>query len=551
TGATADIAGLTRLDSVSIAAPGDGVYYDIEGNGTTPPLTLTGTLSQTGSAPDAPNQWWIDLTLSATTHFQVASGKLLLLGKVAGDAGLTLDAGDGVLVLSFNGGLLTYTGDTTIEGNLRLQHADGLPFGGGAGDVHIGAGGSLDLNRYSQTVNGLSGSGFVGNVSTYSWAGNALTVGDDDASSEFLGQIGATEAGAPVDEMRLTKIGAGTFTMSGAGGWLQGTTIEEGWVALGSDAALPAGVDVAIENSSDPYDDRAAGLDLDGCKATVGDLIGNGTVDNLGKGDARLTMGIEDDGEFSGIITDQSGDDGALLSLTKVGGGTFTLSGACTYGGATTVSEGTLEAVAATAVPADSDLSISADATYSCDFYKRSTATMAGTISGPSGSTLHVGQYTTLTLNGSSPAFDGTSVVDGSGLDLGVLHVAAGMTLGGALEGAGAVGGNGEIAGFGSVAYVFPGIHGWQPGPGKKYFPVIEVSTLHSAATTWASGQVLGVAMTDATGDAVTYGLLRREQAGSVSECIFDAYRLTYLHEDMYHPLRIAELNTSGAMISV
>ena len=45
--------------------------------------------------------------------------------------------------------------------------------------------------------------------------------------------------------------------------------------------------------------------------------------------------------------------------------------------------------------------------------------------------------------------------------------------------------------------------------------------------------------------------LMRPEQAGSVSDCIFDTYRLTYLHEDMYHPLRIAELNESGAMISV
>ena len=42
---------------------------------------------------------------------------------------------------------------------------------------------------------------------------------------------------------------------------------------------------------------------------------------------------------------------------------------------------------------------------------------------------------------------------------------------------------------------------------------------------------------------AIAYGLLRPEQAGSVSDCIFDTYRLTYLHEDMYHPLRIAELN--------
>ena len=390
TGSTDDIAGLTTLGSVSIAPPGDGGYYDIEGSGTTPPLTITGTLSQTGSALYAPNQWWIDLTLSDTTHVKVSSGELLLLGKVAGDAGLTLDAGDGVLVLSFNGGLLTYTGDTTVEGNLRLQHADNLPYGAGAGDVHIGAGGSIDLNRYSQTANGLSGDGFVGNVSTYVGAGNTLTVGDADVSSEFSGQIGAAEDAAPVDEMAVTKIGAGTITLSGV----------------------------------------------------------------------------------------------------------------CTYSGATTVSEGTLEAVAATAVPADSDLSIAADAAYSCDFDLRSTATLAGTISGPSGSTLHLGQYTTLILNGSGAAFEGTAVVDGSGVDVGVLHVAAGTTLGGALDGSGAVGGNGDIAGFGSIAYVFPGLHGWQPGPSRMYFPVIGVSTLHSAATTWASGQVVGAAMTDATGDA-------------------------------------------------
>jgi hypothetical protein len=51
-------------------------------------------------------------------------------------------------------------------------------------------------------------------------------------------------------------------------------------------------------------------------------------------------------------------------------------------------------------------------------------------------------------------------------------------------------------------------------------------------------------------GDPVAYGLLRPQQAASVSECIYDTYRLSYLHEDMYHPLRIAALNESGEMIS-
>ena len=52
------------------------------------------------------------------------------------------------------------------------------------------------------------------------------------------------------------------------------------------------------------------------------------------------------------------------------------------------------------------------------------------------------------------------------------------------------------------------------------------------------------------TAGGVTYGLMRPEQAGSVSDCMFDTYRLTYLHESMYHPRRIAELNESGQMVS-
>jgi GNAT superfamily N-acetyltransferase len=45
-------------------------------------------------------------------------------------------------------------------------------------------------------------------------------------------------------------------------------------------------------------------------------------------------------------------------------------------------------------------------------------------------------------------------------------------------------------------------------------------------------------------------GLFRPEQATAVSRCIYDAYHLTYIDESMYRPLRVAELNESGEMIS-
>ncbi len=48
----------------------------------------------------------------------------------------------------------------------------------------------------------------------------------------------------------------------------------------------------------------------------------------------------------------------------------------------------------------------------------------------------------------------------------------------------------------------------------------------------------------------LTIGLLRPGQAGAVSHCIFDAYHLTYFKEEMYRPLRIAELNRNGDIVS-
>jgi len=63
-------------------------------------------------------------------------------------------AGGGTLVLS--GTSNTYTGNTTVSaGTLQLAAANGIPSGSGKGDLSVT--GTLDLNSYSQSVNGLSG----------------------------------------------------------------------------------------------------------------------------------------------------------------------------------------------------------------------------------------------------------------------------------------------------------------------------------------------------------------------------------------------------------
>src|SRR5438128_564272 len=84
-----------------------------------------------------------------------------------------------------------------------------------------------------------------------------------------------------------------------------------------------------------------ATLGLNNFNQTIGSLAGAGTVTNGGAANRTLTTGGDNTSTaFSGVI--QDGAAGAT-NLTKVGTGTFTLSGANTYTGTTTISAGTLQ----------------------------------------------------------------------------------------------------------------------------------------------------------------------------------------------------------------
>ena len=126
-------------------------------------------------------------------------------------------------------GANTYSGDTTISsGNLKLGASNVIPDGVGKGNVILN--GSLDLAGFSDTINGLSGSGIVGNS-----AGTApvLTVGNNDATSTFNG-IMRNFAGA----LSLVKTGAGTLTLGGSNAYNGATTISTGTLAFGPGGSM-------------------------------------------------------------------------------------------------------------------------------------------------------------------------------------------------------------------------------------------------------------------------------------------------------------------------
>lgn len=111
-------------------------------------------------------------------------------------------------------------------------------------------------------------------------------------------------------------------------------------LALGADDQIPdgAGKGNVFINSNSALS-RVGSLNLVGFNETINGLNGNGVVEGGPSGVPTLTVGGGDaNGSFSGIIRNT----GSTLSLTKIGNGTQTLSGANTYTGNTVVNAGTL-----------------------------------------------------------------------------------------------------------------------------------------------------------------------------------------------------------------
>jgi fibronectin-binding autotransporter adhesin len=141
---------------------------------------------------------------------------------------------------------------------------------------------------------------------------------------------------------------------------------------------------------------------MGGFSETINGLSGNGTVDGI-SGTPTLTVGDNDAtgaaNTFSGVIKNTAG----TLALTKIGTGTLTLSGNNTYGGATTISFGTLKAGSITGLSASSATSVAAGATLDLGGFNntiKSLSTSGGTITNSTGSgTLKIADAMSSTLN--------------------------------------------------------------------------------------------------------------------------------------------------------
>ena len=239
-----------------------------------------------------------------------------LSGVISGGGGLTVNSSDGLGVTVLTGAN-TYSGRTSIlNGALQAGAANVI---GSSSAVIIDSNGTFLLNGFDQSVgsvaDGVNGGGVI------QLGAATLAAGSDGTDTVFSGVIDGDGG--------ITKLGAGTWTLSNHNSYLGKTSILEG--------TLRAGAGNAISKSSAVEVNSGATFDLNGKDQSVGSIAdGPDGGGSILQGSASLTTGYDNTSTtFAGVI---SGDG----LLTKLGEGRWELAGENTNTGLTRVLGGNL-----------------------------------------------------------------------------------------------------------------------------------------------------------------------------------------------------------------
>jgi autotransporter-associated beta strand protein len=251
------------------------------------------------------------------------------VGSLAGATGLKKQ-GAGTLTVGVTAN--SYAGDTVISGGtLQLGISDVIPQGAGKGNLTVN--GTLDLNGFIESINGLTGAGTIDNTS-----GNSavLTTGNNSSAGSFSGTIQNSGGGG----LNFTKAGNQTLLLSGNNTHSGGTTLNGGVVQAANNNVLGVG----------PLTFNGGGLSSDGGNArtftnsvavladsTIGDLVNNGSITLTGPldfGGTPRTWTARSDVLLTG--------DSIGAGWNKAGVGVMTLQGAHKWTGLMEVNQGTL-----------------------------------------------------------------------------------------------------------------------------------------------------------------------------------------------------------------
>jgi autotransporter-associated beta strand protein len=283
-------------------------------------------------------------------------------------------SGPGTLV-KVGAGTLTLTGNNSYQGGTALN----------AGTLAVG----------SNTALGTGALTFADGT-TLQAAGNGLSLANamvlNGADTVDTQANALTLAGVLSGTGGLTKIGAGTLTLTGNNSYQGGTALNAGTLAAGSNTALGTGALTFADGTT--LQAAANGLSL----ANAMTLNGTDTVDTQANVFA-----------LSGVISGAGG-------LTKIGIGTLTLSGSSTYLGPTAVNAGSLQAGTINALSSSSAFTVASGATLNLANFNQIIGSLAGAGNVTLGSaTLTTGNDNTSTTFSGTLSGTGTLTKIGAG----------------------------------------------------------------------------------------------------------------------------------------
>ncbi len=282
-----------------------------------------------------------------TATLTTGAGTSTFSGSISGSGGLVKN-GAGTFTLS---GASTYSGATTVSaGVLAMSGTNRLA---STTDLTVASGATFQLNGNATATGSLAGAG------TLSLGSGTFTTGS--ASSTFSGLISGSGG--------LVKSGSGILTLSGASTYSGSTSIQGGTLVMRSSTALgaatgpvsvSAGSVLALENNISVSNSKT--LTLAGSGISNGGALINNSGTNTWAGGFSLsadstihsasggTLVLSGAGALGASVLTLDGAGSITLSgvvsgssgLVKNGTGTSILSGANTYTGTTTVSQGTL-----------------------------------------------------------------------------------------------------------------------------------------------------------------------------------------------------------------
>lgn len=392
-----------------------GASLELQGSITlTKSVTVTGTgaASVNGTLRSVSGNNVLAGTFSATTNTthriqSDASATLSLSGTPAIDhstRNVTIQ-GSGNTTIPLGSNMIGTTGSLTKEGTGTLI-MDGSKFTTGqvtitAGTIRLGGNnrfdaatvlsvtGVLDMNGFSQTVNGLIGSGTIN-----SGVAGTCSLIIDNSSGTARTYTGVINNGSGT--LTVRKLGTTDQTFSGTSNYSGQTYIDGGRLIItgvlantGTNSSIGTGNSVAAVTIA-----NGGSLDYNSGTARSTNrpivIIASGSIEMAGNTTLTLTGGIT--GTNANLTLNTSGGTGRTITVTtvgltlgtggvtKIGTGVVNMNVSNAYSGTTTISAGTYTIGNTTAIPAASP--VVNDATLNLNGTNISIASLAGTTVG-------------------------------------------------------------------------------------------------------------------------------------------------------------------------